>query len=58
LGVRVPSRSADTTILRVTTAATTLVKTGPGVLHAVVVNTLTSTGTIELDDALNNTTPS
>jgi hypothetical protein len=42
---------------RVTTAATTLVKTGPGVLHAVVVNTPTSTGTIELDDALTNTTP-
>jgi hypothetical protein len=42
---------------RVTTAATTLVKTGPGVLHAVVVNTPTSTGTLELDDALTNTTP-
>ncbi len=42
---------------RVTSAATTLVKTGSGVLHAVVVNTPTSTGTIELDDALTNTTP-
>jgi hypothetical protein len=42
---------------RVTTAATTLVKTGAGILHAVVVNTPTSTGTIELDDALTNTTP-
>jgi hypothetical protein len=41
----------------VTTAATTLVKTGPGVLHAVVVNTPTSTGTLELDDALTNTSP-
>jgi len=42
---------------RVTTAATTLVKTGAGVLHAVAVNTPTSTSTIELDDALTNTTP-
>ncbi len=42
---------------RVTTAATTLVKTGPGILHAVVVNTPTATATIELDDALTNTTP-
>lgn len=42
---------------RVTTAATTLVKTGPGVLHAIVVNKPTSTATIEADDALTNTTP-
>jgi hypothetical protein len=42
---------------RVTTATTTLVKTGPGILHAVACNTPTSTGTIELDDALTNTTP-
>lgn len=42
---------------RVTTAATTLVKTGPGILHAIVVNKPTSTGTIEADDALTNTTP-
>jgi hypothetical protein len=42
---------------RVTTAATTLVKTGPGILHAVIVNKPTATATIELDDALTNTTP-
>lgn len=42
---------------RVTTAATTLVKTGPGILHAIVVNKPTSTATIEVDDALTNTTP-
>jgi hypothetical protein len=42
---------------RVTTAATTLVKTGPGILHAIVVNKPTSTATIEADDALTNTTP-
>lgn len=42
---------------RVTSAATTLVKTGPGILHAIVVNKPTSTATIEADDALTNTTP-
>lgn len=42
---------------RVTTAATTLVKTGPGVLHAIVVNTPTATATIEADDALTHTSP-
>ncbi len=42
---------------RVTTAATTLVKTGAGILHAIVVNTPTATATIEFDDALTNTTP-
>ena len=42
---------------RVTTAATTLVKTGPGTLHAIIVNTPTATATIEPDDALTNTTP-
>lgn len=42
---------------RVTSAATTLVKTGPGILHAVCVNTLGASATIELDDALTNTTP-
>lgn len=42
---------------RVTTAATTLVKTGPGILHAVIVNTPTATATIELDDALTNAAP-
>lgn len=42
---------------RVTTAATTQVKTGPGILHAIVVNKPTSTATIEADDALSNTSP-
>lgn len=42
----------------ITTSTTTLVKTGPGVLHAIVVNTpAASGGTLEIDDALTNTTP-
>lgn len=35
---------------------TTLVKTGPGILHAITVNTPVA-GTLEADDALTNTTP-
>jgi hypothetical protein len=35
---------------------TTLVKTGPGILHAIVINTPVA-GTLEADDALTNTTP-
>ena len=35
---------------------TTLIKTGPGLLHAIVVNTPVA-GTLEADDALTNTTP-
>jgi hypothetical protein len=41
----------------ITTATTTLVKTGPGVLHSLVVNTPVGSGVIEMDDALTNTTP-
>jgi hypothetical protein len=57
LGVEGTVRIGGYNYTRVTTAATTLVKTGPGVLHAIVVNTPTATATIELDDALTNTTP-
>jgi hypothetical protein len=40
----------------ITTSTTTLVKTGPGVLHAIVVNTApASGGTLEIDDAVTNT---
>ncbi len=41
----------------ITTAATTLVKTGAGILHALIVNTPVGSGVIEMDDALTNTTP-
>lgn len=36
--------------------ATTLIKTGPGILHAIVINTPVA-GTLEADDALTNTAP-
>lgn len=42
---------------RMTTAATLLVKTGPGILHAIIINTPVASGVIEFDDALTNTTP-
>ena len=57
LGVQGTVQIGGYNYTRVTSAATTLVKTGPGVLHAVIVNTPTSTGTLELDDAITNTTP-
>jgi hypothetical protein len=41
----------------ITTATTTLVKTGVGTLHAIVINTGVASATIELDDALTHTTP-
>lgn len=41
----------------ITTQTTTLLKTGPGVLHSVTFNKPTATGTCELDDAITNTAP-
>lgn len=39
----------------ITTQATTLLKTGPGILHSVTFNKPVATGTCELDDALTHT---
>lgn len=39
----------------ITTQTTTLLKTGPGVLHSITLNKPTATGTIELDDAITQT---
>lgn len=41
----------------ITTQTTTLLKTGPGILHSVTINKPTATTTIELDDAITNTNP-
>lgn len=41
----------------ITTATTTLVKTGPGTLRRICVNTPVAAGTITIDDALAATTP-
>ena len=41
----------------ISTATTTLIKTGKGILHSIVVNT-TAAGTIKIEDALTDTTPS
>lgn len=41
----------------ITTATTTLVKTGSGSLRAICVNTPVATGTVKADDALTDTTP-
>lgn len=41
----------------ITTQTTTLVKTGPGFLYAIVFNKPVATGTVEYDDAITNTNP-
>lgn len=41
----------------ITTDATTLVKTGPGILHSIIINTHGASATIEFDDALTHTSP-
>jgi len=41
----------------ITGQATTVVKSSPGILHAVIFNKPVATATVELDDALTNTTP-
>lgn len=41
----------------ITTQTTTLLKTGPGVLHSITFNKPVATGTVEMDDAITNTTP-
>jgi hypothetical protein len=45
------------TYTNITSATTTLVKTGAGILHAIIVNTPVGSGVIEFDDALTHTTP-
>lgn len=43
--------------VHITTATTTLVKSGAGTLHALIVNTPVLSGVVELDDAITHTTP-
>lgn len=45
------------TYKNITTQTTTLVKTGAGFLHSITINKPVATGTIEIDDAITNTTP-
>lgn len=41
----------------ITGTATTLVKTGAGILHSITFNKPVATGTVKIDDALTDTTP-
>lgn len=41
----------------ITSQTTTLVKSGAGLLHSITFNKPVATGTVEIDDALTNTTP-
>lgn len=49
--------SVGWTYKNITGQATTLVKTGAGVLHSITFNKPVATGTVEIDDAVSNTTP-
>jgi hypothetical protein len=57
LGVEGTVRIGGYNYTHISTATTTLIKTGPGTLHAVVCNTPVGSGVIEIDDALTHTTP-
>ena len=41
----------------ITSQTTTLLKTGPGVLHSITFNKPVATGTVKIDDAITDTTP-
>jgi hypothetical protein len=43
--------------INITTQTTTLIKTGAGILHAIIINSHAASATIEMDDALSHTTP-
>lgn len=43
--------------VNITGQTTTLVKSGEGFLHSITFNKPVATGTVEIDDALTNTTP-
>jgi hypothetical protein len=49
--------STGWTYKNITTQTTTLVKSGAGILHSITFNKPIATGTVEIDDALTNTTP-
>lgn len=57
LGVHAFVTEAGWNYTNITTATTTLIKNGPGVLHLIAVNTLVGSATVEMDDALTHTTP-
>ncbi len=41
----------------ITSQTTTLLKTGPGILHSITLNKPVATGTVKIDDAITDTTP-
>lgn len=53
----VPMTPGPYSYSHITTTATTLVKTGSGILHSICVNTGAASSTITIDDALTATTP-
>lgn len=53
-----PNGSTGTwTYANITADGTTLLKTGPGILHSITFNKPVATSTVEIDDALTHTSP-
>lgn len=57
LGVQGTVTLAGYNYTHITTQTTTLIKTGAGILHSIIVNSHAASCTIEMDDALTHTSP-
>lgn len=57
MGVQGTVTLAGYNYTHITSDTTTLVKTGPGILHSIIINTYGASATIEFDDALTHTSP-
>lgn len=57
LGVQGTVTLAGYNYTHITTQTTTLIKTGAGILHSIIVNSHAASATIEFDDALTHTSP-
>lgn len=57
LGVQGTVTLAGYNYTNITTQTTTLVKSGAGILHSIIINSHAASATIEMDDALTHTTP-
>jgi len=57
LGIQGTVTLAGYNYTHITTQTTTLIKTGAGILHSIIINSHAASATIEMDDALTHTSP-
>lgn len=57
LGVQGTVTLAGYNYTHITTQTTTLIKTGAGILHSIIINSHAASATVEMDDALTHTSP-